>query len=427
MHYIGHRGAPGRAIIIGGSTSGMLSAALLARDGWKVDIYERSPVELVGRGAGIVCHDELEEALNKSGAGTECLGIDVSERVAFDDEGNIVGRRPFPQTVTSWDRVHQLVRSTVPDESYHLDRHLVSVEQHADRVTAAFQSGETVTGDILIGADGFRSPTRLTYLPGCQPQYAGYVIWRGLADEMALAPAVRDIVFERFTFQFPPNNEILGYPIAGQTNDLRQGHRRYNWVWYRLAGETELRMMLTDATGQHHPLGIPPTLIQNDVIEAMRRDADTILAPPMREVLRNVPRPFFTPIFDLASSSYTFGRVALVGDAAVVARPHVGYGTSKAAGDALSLARHLASGVPVEAALTAYDQERRPFGWKCFMRGRQLGVWLTGHAPANEREREESHELHTVEGILRHIASDEFLGANMPDRASLPKAAASSA
>ena len=48
-----------KAIIVGGSTSGLMTAALLRKQGWRVDVYERSPVELVGRGAGIVCHDVL--------------------------------------------------------------------------------------------------------------------------------------------------------------------------------------------------------------------------------------------------------------------------------------------------------------------------------------------------------------------------------
>src|SRR5690242_11009605 len=48
-----------RAIIIGGSTSGLLVGALLRQRGWHIDVFERSLVELAGRGAGIVCHPEL--------------------------------------------------------------------------------------------------------------------------------------------------------------------------------------------------------------------------------------------------------------------------------------------------------------------------------------------------------------------------------
>jgi 2-polyprenyl-6-methoxyphenol hydroxylase-like FAD-dependent oxidoreductase len=63
-----------RAIIIGGSMSGLFSAAFLRQIGWSVDVYERSSVELVGRGAGITGHPELFDALEASGAGTKSLG-----------------------------------------------------------------------------------------------------------------------------------------------------------------------------------------------------------------------------------------------------------------------------------------------------------------------------------------------------------------
>ena len=64
--------------------SGLFSAAFLRQIGWDADVYERSNVELVGRGAGITGHPELLEALEASGAGTEMLGIEVPKRIAID-------------------------------------------------------------------------------------------------------------------------------------------------------------------------------------------------------------------------------------------------------------------------------------------------------------------------------------------------------
>ena len=76
-----------RAIVIGGSMSGLFSAAFLRQVGWDCDVYERSGVELVGRGAGITTHPELLEALEKSGAGTRDLGIELPKRIAIDRLG----------------------------------------------------------------------------------------------------------------------------------------------------------------------------------------------------------------------------------------------------------------------------------------------------------------------------------------------------
>ena len=42
-----------RAIVIGGSVAGLFVGAFLRRLGWQVDIYERSSIELIGRGVGI--------------------------------------------------------------------------------------------------------------------------------------------------------------------------------------------------------------------------------------------------------------------------------------------------------------------------------------------------------------------------------------
>src|SRR4030081_2987382 len=78
-----------RAIAVGGSMSGLFTAAFLRKIGWDVDVYERSPVELVGRGAGITTHPELLEALENSGAGTRELGIEVEKRITIDRQGRV--------------------------------------------------------------------------------------------------------------------------------------------------------------------------------------------------------------------------------------------------------------------------------------------------------------------------------------------------
>ena len=96
-----------RAIIIGGSMSGLFTAAFLRQIGWDADVYERSSVELVGRGAGITGHPELMEALEVSGAGTKDLGVEVPKRIAIDREGRITDERPLRQILTSWDRLQR--------------------------------------------------------------------------------------------------------------------------------------------------------------------------------------------------------------------------------------------------------------------------------------------------------------------------------
>ena len=69
-----------RAVIIGGSMSGLLSGLLLRRAGWSVDIFERVDSELSGRGAGIVAQSELIERLRALGLVTDDLGVYITTR-----------------------------------------------------------------------------------------------------------------------------------------------------------------------------------------------------------------------------------------------------------------------------------------------------------------------------------------------------------
>src|SRR5262247_1481429 len=109
-----------RAVIIGGSMSGLFAAAFLRQKGWEADVYERSTVELVGRGAGITTHPELLEALEKSGAGTRDLGIEVDKRITLDGDGRVIAQKHLPQILTSWDRLQRLLRATIDPAHYHL-------------------------------------------------------------------------------------------------------------------------------------------------------------------------------------------------------------------------------------------------------------------------------------------------------------------
>lgn len=370
------------ALISGGSIGGLFAAAALLRAGWTVEVLERTEVELRGRGAGIVTHDVLRAALEEVGAGTQDLGVEVTERVAYDIEGRRVATIPFPQVVTSWDRVHRLLRATIPEGAYRLGQNVTGYDDTGDRVIARLADGNTREGDVLIGADGFRSLIRGQMLPEVQPIYSGYVVWRALAPEAPLPPAIRSGVFPTFGFFLPAGTQIIGYPIAGPDNDLREGHRRYNFVWYAPAGREDLDDMLTDAKGQRHDISIPPPLIRDDVLERMRDQAAQMLPLPYIEILSWSERPFFTPIYDFVAPHFAEGRVALAGDAACQARPHIGMGVTKAACDALALARHLA-GPDIAAGLAAYSAERQPASEKAMLRGRELGSYIFDPDPSS--------------------------------------------
>lgn len=369
-----------RAIICGGSIGGLFCASLLRRAGWTTLVLERSRTELAGRGAGIVTHDLLINLIAKTGASITDLGVQVQDRVAFDIAGDRVATMPVPQIVTSWDRVHSLLRALVPNGSYLLNKAVDRYDDHGDSVSLTCEDGSQFDADIVIGADGFRSALRAQMQPAVQPVYSGYVVWRCLAHESDLPPDLRDRIFDSFGFFLPQGTQILGYPIAGPGNDLRPGHRRYNFVWYAPVDATELADMLTDASGTQHAVTIPPPLVRDEVLARMHAFARAHLARPFLDLLASSERPFFTPIYDHLAPHFADGRVALVGDAACVARPHVGMGVTKAAADAEALARHL-SEAPALDALQAYARERQAAAALAHATAQRLGSYIFA-APA---------------------------------------------
>src|SRR5436190_4387575 len=324
-----------RAVVIGGSMSGLFAGLQLRARGFAVDIYERVDSELSGRGAGIVAQPVVPRTMRALGIDTADLGVEMTTRKILDAEGRVVVEAHCPQTLTAWERLYRILRDAFPVAHYHRGIGLKSFEQTGRSVIVHFTDGRSIEADLLVGADGIRSTVRQQLLPDLNPLYAGYVAWRALLPEQAIPPAIHRELFDSMTFCLPPGEQFLSYPVAGPDNDLRVGKRRANVIWYRPADEqTKLQRLLTDEQGKTHAISIPPPLLKREAIAEMHDAAERLLAPQFRAVVRLIEEPILQPIYDLVSPRMAFGRVAILGDAAFVARPHVGAGVSKASDDA---------------------------------------------------------------------------------------------
>jgi 2-polyprenyl-6-methoxyphenol hydroxylase-like FAD-dependent oxidoreductase len=399
-----------RAIIIGGSMSGLFAATFLRQIGWDADVYERSAVELVGRGAGITTHPELLQALEGSGATTHNLGVEVERRIALDRAGRVIAEKRLPQILTSWDRLQRLLRETIDPAHYHLGWNFERVEQNGSGVRVHFSSGRVEHGDILIGGDGVRSGVRAAIQPDVQPIYAGYYIWRGAPNEADLSSRALEEVFPYFSFFLPPQQQVICYPIAGFNDDLRSGHRRFNFIWYRVADAGRLKEMCVDDRGRQHDYSVPPPLIRKDLIAALRDEGQDALPPAINDCLRVIEQPFFTPIYDFIAPHIVSGRVALVGDAASNARPHMGFGVSKAGCDAQALANALRDHDNIDTALAAYNRLRQPIGETIVKHSRKLGTHM-GVNLQTEEDRAMHALLQDPRAMMDWIAVPNFLDA----------------
>ena len=394
-----------KALVVGGSIGGLFAALLLRQRGWDVHVSERVPTSLSGRGAGIVTQPPLWRILDMLGLDPHRnFGVAVERRLTLARDGSVQGTLRCPQVMTSWDRLFSMLRAEWPAERYTLGEELRGIDQQDGGVVATFRNGTQRFANLLIGADGFRSTVRTLAMGDIPPRYAGYVAWRGLVPESAIPADAYAMLGGVFGFCLPEGEQMLGYLVAGEDNDLRPGYRRYNFVWYRPADErVTLPNLLTDESGHTHAVSIPPPLIRPEIITDMRARAEAILAPQFAAIVRATAQPFLQPIYDLEAPCLTTGRIALVGDSGFVVRPHVGAGVTKAAEDALALADALDAEADQSRALLRYDSERLPAGRRMVQRGRHLGAYMQAQiSTAEERDAADRHR--TPEAVMAETA-----------------------
>jgi len=367
-----------KILVVGGSLGGLFAANILLRQGHDVTLLEKAVGSLSGRGAGIVTHDALANALRAAGiAVDDSLGVLVTKRVTLGADGQSLGEIELPQVLTSWSRLYHMLKENFPSERYLQGKTVKTVSQDANTVQVNCEDGSHYSAELLIASDGIRSSVRAQVAPDIQPEYAGYIAWRGVCDVAQLSRYTLDTLFNRFGFCLPNGEQMLGYPVAGSGNDTRPGKRRYNFVWYRPASEDdELVSLLTDDEGRYYPTGIPPLKVSLKHIARMRQKAREILAPQYAEILEKTESPFLQAIYDVRSEQIVFGRIALMGDAAFVGRPHVGMGVTKAGDEAIVIAKYISEFGATPEALKAYGNERLKLGQQVVARAQYLGRYM---------------------------------------------------
>ena len=378
-----------KAIVVGGSMAGMLAANMLIREGWSVDILERTKGALEGRGAGIVPQRSLLAALSRAGVTVRPdIGIRVIRRVAYDRDGKAFATHPYEQYSTSWSLIYNLLREALTEGRFHSGQNVTEISQDAGSVRAITEEGVRYEGDLLVGADGMRSTTRRNLFPGIEPQYAGYLAWRGMLEESRATPEFVESCFCGLNFSFPLGEELIGYPVAGADGSVETGKRRFNIMWYRpVKPGDEFRDMFTGTDGVYHEHGIPLSLVRPDLIRSMKDDAQRLMPPIFADLIARMDGMFVQAIYDLRSETMGKGRVALVGDAAFVARPHCGAGVSKAADDAAALVTALSTNEHVQTAIADFSAARVKAGIAAVDWAAHLGSYFqmdrTGHRRAD--------------------------------------------
>ena len=357
--------------VVGGSLGGLITALQLRDVGCDVQVFERSPVPLEGRGAGIVLHPVTTRYFEDHGL-LDLGRVSSSARTLryLTEEGEVLLEEPIMYRFTSYATLYAALVDFFDPHRYHLRKDLVGLDDADDQVIARFADGDAVSFDLLVGADGIRSTVRHLLFPDLRPAYAGYVGWRGTLPEAELPGRANDELRDVLTYHVGERTHVLSYEIPAT-----EGARRsMNWVWYRNVPDgPPLEALLTDRSGTRHDLSLPPGGVRDEHLDELHASAGD-LPTAFTELVRATPEPFVQVIVDLEVPAMVRGRVCLVGDAAFALRPHIAAGTAKAAADARALAEEIeAADGAVPAALRAWEPGQLALGRATMARTQEVG------------------------------------------------------
>lgn len=360
--------------VVGGSLGGLTAACLLADAGHDVVVYERSPVELEERGAGIGFLPETSRYLvERGGISLGAVAVPTGHIRYLGRDGSVIHDEMHRYLFSSWNTVYREMLRCFDRSAYLLGHEFVDIE--LEPLTLRFANGAVVQPDLAVLADGVASTARAALLGDVRPHYAGYVALRGVVPETELTTATRALLDDAITYYVYANSHILVYPIPGRDGSVEPGERLINIVWYRnyLAGD-DLDDLLLDNAGTRREVSVPPGALRSEHIAEARSVAAARLPAPIAEVVLSVRDLFVQVVFDLEVPRMVFGRACLLGDAAFVVRPHAAAGTAKAAEDAWTLCDALvAFPDDVAAALAAWEIGQLALGRHLQARTRAIG------------------------------------------------------
>lgn len=335
-----------RIAIIGGGIGGASVWNALNAKGIRADVYEQAP-ELGEVGAGIGLRPPSVRCFKKWGLYEALEKVTVESRFmeifAGDDQLLIKEKWPvltddkteaYARLIHRADLLDTLT-DPIPQEQLHLGHRLIEIKDHGTFAEVKFDNGKTIEADIVIAADGIRSPVRNQVLGNIEPVYSGYLAHRVLISyEEALDMHSEENILRIYV---DGDNSFYLLPLE---------KRRQVSVDVTVPGEFAWRPELTKEQLLASITGFGPTLqkiIENTKFEDI------------------VSRP----LCDLEQlDQWTTNTVALVGDAAHSMLHNQGQGANMAIQDGEVLAEALAEAIagtitPAEA-LKKYEEARKP-------------------------------------------------------------------
>jgi salicylate hydroxylase len=331
-------------LIVGAGIGGLTAALALLRAGHDVDVYEQAHelaelgagVQVSANGARVLFALGLETAIRDvwcEAAGKEIRLWNTGETwKLFDLGAESVARYGAPYFMIHRADLHRAlidaVRARKPG-AIHLGSRSTGFENDGTSVTLGLASGERVTGDALIGADGVHSRIRNTLVGDDRAQFTGCMAWRGLVPVEKLPPHMRRNVGVNWV---GPGGHVINYL-------LRRGEI-FNFVGI-IERDWRVESWTERGTREECAADFPGW---NGDIHA---------------IIRNIAEPYKWALLGREPlTRFSHGRVTLLGDAAHPTLPMLAQGANMAIEDGMVLARCLSAYVDAETALACYDTAR---------------------------------------------------------------------
>ena len=333
-----------RIAVIGGGLGGLSTAGFLARAGLDdVQVYEQARA-LGEIGAGIQVPPNAVRLLHRLGVVEQLDDAGVRLEVGWEfrrwKTGEVLysqrlgtaceERFGAPYYVAHRAGLLDALLGVLPDGIVHVGKRCAAVEETGEEVQVTFEDGETITADVVIGADGIHSVVRGAVTTPSPPTFSGLAGYRCMlpaesAPPMALAPA--------FTVWLGPGRHLVHYPVSAG--------REVNLVAIVPAGEWRTESWVAEGT-----------------LEGLLAE-HVGWADEVQELLGLAPKTWLYALYDREPlARFVRGRIALVGDAAHPMLPFLAQGAAQAFEDGAALALCLREAGPGRARLGLERYER---------------------------------------------------------------------